>query len=248
MKKTILLTLLSIIVCGVSAFAQDSERYASSRLDNYANQLKRRTVDLVDRTSERITAGTPASRSDIEEAFLASQMDAGAGLFQQMTRGSRRASELREAAALLTDLARRAPGYGANSNLWRDVQNSVAEINRELGGSGNGGENNPNPPDNRPIIGRAYWRGMVDDKIQLVIRGGKIEHRTISGRGLADGTYSFTSELPNRQVAVAVEKQKGRGSVTVVQQPSRANDFTTVIEIYDNGGGSREYQIEVFWR
>ena len=247
MRKTILFAVFSIFTLSVAVFAQDEERFSSSRLDNSATQLKRATVDLVDRTAERLNGRNSATRAEIEEAFLAAQLDAGAGLFQQMTRSNRRAVELRDAAALLTDLTRRAPGYGSNSYLWRDVQTALTDVNRELGtGGGNGG--GQNPPDNRPVIGRLYWRGTVDDKIQLIIRSGKVEHRTLSGRASADGIFSFTSELPDRKVDVGVDKKKGRGNARVVQQPARANDFTTVIEIADTDGGAREYQLEIYWR
>lgn len=248
MKKTILFAVFSILALSISAFAQDEERFSSGRLDNYAVQLKRSTVDLVDRTSERLNSSTTATRAEIEEAFLASQLDASAGLFQEMTRGNRRAVELRDASALIGDLTRRAPGYGSNSYLWRDVQTALSNINRELGVGGGGGGNPPPPVDNRPIIGRLYWRGNVDDKLQLIVRNGNVEHRTISGRAYPDGTFSFTAEIPNRKVDVGVEKKKGRGNVRVIQQPAKANDFTIVIEISDTDGGAREYQLEIYWR
>ena len=245
MKKYLFFTLFLIFVFNLASFAQESERYSSPRLDTAAAQLKRVTVDLVDRTSERLGGFNSATRAELEEAFLATQLDASAGLFQEMVRGNRRAVELRDAAALLSDLARRAPNYGSNSYLWRDAQSALTNINRELGSAPGGGQN---PPDNRPVAGRFYWRGNVDDKIQIVIKGGKVEQRTISGRAYPDGTSSFTSSLPDRKSDVEVEKKKGRGTVRVVQQPTRANDFTAVIEISDTDGGAKEYQIEVYWR
>jgi hypothetical protein len=257
MKKSILCALLSILAFGFSVSGQNADYY-SSRLDTYANQLKRHTVDLTDRTSERLK-GNSIIRADIEEAFLASQLDASAGLFAQMVNANRRASELRDAAIFLTDLARRAPSYGSNSYLWRNAQNSVNDINRELGNStgsnnsgnnsgNNNGNNNGNNGNSNSIIGRAFWRGTVDDKVQLVIKDQSLRVQTVSGRSHPEGTYSFTAALPTRKVTVDVNKQKGRGSVRVLQQPSRDNDFTTVIEIYDEGGGAKEYQLEIFWQ
>jgi len=49
-------------------------------------------------------------------------------------------------------------------------------------------------------------------------------------------------------VTVDVNRKKGRGKVRVIQQPSTDNDFTAIVEIYDNGGGAREYQLEIFWK
>jgi hypothetical protein len=239
-KKAHLASLLFVFLLSTVAAAQDD--FFSSRLENQSNQLKRVTVDLVDRTSEELRRGS-ALRALIDEAFLAVQVDASAGLFQDMVRDRRRASELRDAASVLSELVRRAPALGNNGQLWRDAQATVSDISRELGTAGGGGQG-----DTRPVIGRVYWRGMVDDKVQLVIRGGKLESRTVSGRSYPDGTFSFTASLPSREVAVGVTRTRGRGSVRVIQQPSPANDFTAIVEIYDDGGGAREYQLDIFWR
>jgi hypothetical protein len=97
----------------------------------------------------------------------------------------------------------------------------------------------------RPIVGRVSWRGMVDNRVELVVR------RTVED-DCRDGDVgrrrSFTTPLPTIAVAVDVNKLGGRGSVRVLQQPARANDFTAVIEIYDNGSGAQEYRLDIFWR
>lgn len=254
MKKTFmfvpLCALLSIFCFDSTVKAQNDEFY-SSRLGSSVAQLKRRTVDLVDRTSQNLRRGQTANRVEIEEAFLAVQIDAGAGLFDQMTRDNRRAAELRDAAVLLFDLAGRAPSYGSSSFLWRDIQKSIADINRELGNSGGntGGNNGGNTGGNDgTIVGRAFWRGTVDDRVQIRLQDRDLRVKTLSGRPYPDGTFSFTSALPNRRVTVEVNKQKGRGNVRVIQQPSRENNFTTVIEVADTEGGAKEYQLEIFWR
>ncbi|MEO8072067.1 MAG: hypothetical protein ABI686_02360, partial [Acidobacteriota bacterium] len=172
MKKTFFLSLLSILLFSFSAFAQiESERYTSSRLESLTDQLKRDTVDLADRTSEELRKRN-SSRNDVQAAFLAHQLDASVGLFQQMLRDrNNRAADLRDAAAILTDLARRAPSYGSNNNLWRSAQNSINDINRELGSSSNGGGfGGIKNTSGGQRSGRAYWRGIVDKQVQLVIR------------------------------------------------------------------------------
>lgn len=246
MKKLSFIALFLLSVFAFSAHAQDAEFY-SSRLDSFANDLKRSTVDLVDRTSEEMRRGSSSTRAAIEEAFLAHQLDASVGLFQQMIGDRRRGVELRDAAAIITELARRAPGYGSNSYLWRSVQDSINKINRELGSAGGGNTGGGNP-DNRPVTGRVYWRGMIDNQVQLVIRDREIEQRVLSGQSYPQGTYNFTSALPTRRVAVDVIKNKGRGNVRVVQQPSKENDFTAIVEIIDSDGGAREYQLDIYWR
>ena len=89
---------------------------------------------------------------------------------------------------------------------------------------------------------------MVDDKVQLVIRSDTLEEHTLSGQPNPDGVFSFTSPLPDSPVTVEINKKKGRGKVRVLQQPSADNGFTAIVEIYDDGGGAREYQLEIFWK
>jgi hypothetical protein len=96
--------------------------------------------------------------------------------------------------------------------------------------------------------GRVEWRGRVDDRVQLIIRGRSLEQRLVSGREYPSGSASFTSGLPPEPVRVTVTKLAGRGNVRVIQQPARGNDFTAIVEISDDGGGSQEYRIEVTWR
>jgi uncharacterized membrane protein len=46
---------------------------------------------------------------------------------------------------------------------------------------------------------------------------------------------------------VELKKLKGRGTVEVIQQPARSNDFTAVIQILDPKGGADEYEFEIVW-
>lgn len=96
--------------------------------------------------------------------------------------------------------------------------------------------------------GKVFWYGMVDNKVQLVIKGSTLEQRTVEGATLANGSYSFTAPLAQTDTTVNVTKLEGRGKVvTVVQQPSAANNYEAIIEIIDDGGGAREYLIEIAW-
>jgi hypothetical protein len=123
-------------------------------------------------------------------------------------------------------------------------------MQREIGvGGGNGGRDDDGGYDRpqRPVSGRVTWRGTVDDEVQLTIRGRDLETRTISGSEFRNESFNFTSALPNRNVTVEVNRRKGRGRVTVIQQPTRNNDFTAVIQILDKDSGNREYELDISW-
>ncbi|MGH9427619.1 MAG: hypothetical protein ACRD2L_15110, partial [Terriglobia bacterium] len=103
-----------------------------------------------------------------------------------------------------------------------------------------------NDPDGR-TSGRLRWRGTVDGESQLTVRRSDVESRTLSGLPASGINFNFTSPLPRRAVDVRLEKKKGRGNVELVQQPSRNNDFTVVVQIRDEKGGSDQYEFELIW-
>lgn len=193
-----------------------------------------------------------SNKGDVEALYLAQQFSASATVFQRMLRDGRREAELKDAASILFDLARRAGGNYSRRNQWNDVQRTLDDILRELNvpgspGRGDGGGGRDNDGGVGRTTGRVRWRGMVDDDVHLVIRDDRIEIRTIGGSEYSNATYNFTSPLPRRRLNVIATKLKGRGEVRVIQQPSRDNDFTAVVQIRDPSGGAKEYEIEVTW-
>lgn len=97
--------------------------------------------------------------------------------------------------------------------------------------------------------GKAFWRGTVDDRVHLIVRKDQIETRTVSGRPYPEQVFSFTNPLPEQPVTVKVIRQKGRSKkITVIEQPTDKNNYTAVIEIYDDAGGAREYVLEIVWQ
>jgi hypothetical protein len=250
MNKLILLTVFTFLVTVTTANAQ----FGNRDLRDKAERLVSSASDLASRMSDDLRRGSSKSRTDIEAAFLASQIESSARLFEQMVRDNRRDSELRDAASILSDLMRRAPSYGSQSYYWSDLKRNFEDVQRNVGGYGSGGNNNSgdwgnNTNNDDPYekrIGSVRWRGKVDNEVQLKIRNNSLELTTIAGQDYGAGNYNFTSALPNRNVNLYIKK-KGRGKVTIIQQPDRFNDFTAVIKISDDDGGARDYDVEVYW-
>lgn len=243
MRKLIFFVFFVIPFLTVSTYAQ-----RSYRLQDLASRLQRNADDLASRAYSDFSRRSTNSRSDVESLMAAQQISASAGVFSRLVNDNRRSSELRDAANAISDLTRRLP-YGTNNYQLTDIQRTLDDISREIGSSGgfNGGNNN-NSNNDRPIVGNLTWTGNVDDVVQLKIRGSSLETKALSGREVLNPNYNFTSPLPNRRVDVEVDKKKGRGTVKILQQPRRENDFTTVIEIRDTSGGSRDYELEIYWR
>ena len=251
MKKSILCALCSIFVFAFSVAAQDAGRNSSARLETLVGQLKSQTVNLAESTAGQLTQRAPISRADIEAAFLARQLDASVGFLQQLLRNGLRDNNLSDAVSVISDLAKRAPNSTSNGNLWRSAQSTISDINREIGesdinpvGNNTGETNNPPPPSD----GRVFWRGKVDIETQLFIKGTDLETRVVAGPNWGGEKYSFTASLPTRNVKVEVLKKKGRGTVRVIEQPNRSNDYTAVVQILDPGSSWKEYELEILWR
>lgn len=98
-----------------------------------------------------------------------------------------------------------------------------------------------------PASGKVFWRGMVDDKVHIVIKGLTVETKTVSGREMEAGAFSFTAPLPSSNVTVTAIRKDGRGTVTVVQQPESANGFTAIVEVHDSRGGAADHLLEISW-
>lgn len=123
--------------------------------------------------------------------------------------------------------------------------------NDDRGGWGRGGwdrgNNGRNNDYNRNVL---RWSGNVDDALEIRIQGDRIDYRTLSGKALRNvrADFSRNGGLPRREVQVLVTDQYGRGSVSVVQQPSSYNNYTAVIRVYDPRPGYGDYNFDVSWR
>jgi len=173
-------------------------------------------------------------------------LNAGAEVFQRMVRDRR--SELRDGFTVLQDLSRGLGRYSFDRQYRDDIQRTTDDLARELNVRGRDRDDDRrwNDSDGR-TSGRLRWRGTVDEESQLLVRHSDVEARALSGLPPSGITFNFTSPLPRRAVDVRLEMKKGRGEVQIVQQPSRSNDFTVVVEIRDGKGGASEYEFELSW-
>ncbi len=96
--------------------------------------------------------------------------------------------------------------------------------------------------------GTLSWSGRVDGRVNIIVRGNTVRTQTISGRNLGDGSKTLGTYLPRRTSTISVRKRDGRGSVAVVQQPSRINNYTTIVQISDPRRGADNYQVDISWK
>ncbi len=95
--------------------------------------------------------------------------------------------------------------------------------------------------------GSLEWSGTVDDTVQIRIRNNNARTRVLNGRDYNDDNYNFNGSQPRRNSDIRVEKSEGRGRISVIQQPNRDNNFTTIIQISDPKGGADRYRFTAYW-
>jgi hypothetical protein len=111
-------------------------------------------------------------------------------------------------------------------------------------GNGNGGYGNNSY--SRDVL---RWSADVDDVAEIRIQGDRVDYRTLSGKSLRNVRANLASGgLPRRDVQVLVNDEYGRGTVSVVQQPSSYNNYTAVIRVNDPRPGYGDYRFDVSWR
>lgn len=91
------------------------------------------------------------------------------------------------------------------------------------------------------------WSGTVDDVVQIRIRNRNAQTKDISGRAYYDANYNFNGRAPRRNSNARVDKRDGRGRVFIAQQPSRRNNWTTIVQIVDSKGGPDRYRFTLYW-
>ena len=130
------------------------------------------------------------------------------------------------------------PGNGRDD---RDDRNNGGGWGRGNGGYGNGSGNY-----DRQAL---RWTGDVDDALEIRIQGNRVDYRTLSGKSVRNVRANLMSGgLPRNDVQVFVTDQYGRGSVSVVQQPSAWNNYTAVIRVYDPRPGYGAYSFDMGFR
>lgn len=224
-----------------------TNRASSRQLTTLSETLARQAEEISDTIYSDYNRNNNrggGNRSGVQEVFAAEQFNASADLFYKMVGDRRSTNELRQAATLLQESFRRVSTSGQR-NRWSDAQRTLDSIAQELNVNGGNGNGNGNGGNGRS--GRVTWRGTVDDNVQLIIRDDYIEVRTIGGTEYSNATYNFTNALPRQRINLALNRQSGRGEVRLVQQPSRDNDWTAIVEIRDSKSGADNYAFELAW-
>ena len=89
---------------------------------------------------------------------------------------------------------------------------------------------------------------MVDNEVEVALRGDMLDIRTISGSDARDAGSECNAPLPDRDVAgFRFENVASRGEVRLIEEPSRRSRFAAIVHIRDGQGGEWRYHFRISW-
>jgi len=217
-------------------------------LRDTAQQLTGAARNLADVAYDGFSRRSRGNRADVEALYVVMQFRASADLFLRMVEDNRPTSELRDSLSVLRSELNRMDQFAFGRNERRRMYDLVQNAEAELSGRPGGGPGGSYGQYGQfPTSGRMRWSGRVDDEIVIMIRGSRASVRTVIGDRVEDENFSFDSALPRQEVRMNLRKLEGRGSIDLIEEPSRRNDYSAVVRIRDKKSGTDEYEFELRW-
>lgn len=240
MKKHLVLIIIGILMTPLAS----SEAFAFAIRDT-AKQLTDVARDLADVAYDGFARRDRGNRADVEALYVVMQFRASADLFLRMVEDNRPTSELRDSVSVLRSELTRMDQYAFGRNERRHLYDLVQNADAELGGRPGGRTGGYSG--NYGTSGSMHWSGRVDDEIVIMIQGSRASVRTVTGDRVRNEDFSFESPLPRQELRMNLRKLNGRGSVDLIEEPSRRNDYSAVVRIRDKKAGTDDYEFELTW-
>jgi hypothetical protein len=95
--------------------------------------------------------------------------------------------------------------------------------------------------------GQLVWSGRVDHEAMIEIRRRQATARTIAGQPVYGDRAEFSGALPRQNVIVRLEDARGRGRISLAEQPNASNGYTAKVHIQDPEGGAGDYSFVLSW-
>lgn len=95
--------------------------------------------------------------------------------------------------------------------------------------------------------GTVAWSGIVSGIEEVVITGASASVRHVSGEPVREARASFSAPVPRAPVSVKLLASSGRVPVKIVQEPSAANGYTTIVRVGDGEKGGKRGEFTLKW-
>jgi hypothetical protein len=93
----------------------------------------------------------------------------------------------------------------------------------------------------------ATWEGEVNGTAVLIVQGDRIDVDSRSADLVSRTSYRFNTPLTADSGRITVENRQGGGRVRVIEQPSRNNHFSAVVEVASRSRGSQFMSLDFYW-
>ncbi|HWQ34053.1 MAG TPA: BON domain-containing protein [Blastocatellia bacterium] len=98
------------------------------------------------------------------------------------------------------------------------------------------------------LSGTVAWSGFVEGVDEIIISGSSASVRHVSGAPVREPRSSFSAPVPRAPVSVRLLSANGRGTIAIVQEPSAANGYVTIVRVDDSSkGGDKRYEFTLRW-
>ena len=187
-----------------------------------------------------------------EDGFLRLERVDGRGSVEVMEQPT--ASNGYRAVVRLTDPRSGAGSYRVAA-YWEPLRYGSGRDGDGRWGRGRGGDGSYDPRDDRGnggyrrrTTGTMRWSGDVDALTQISLRDERVATTTLRGQATRNVRTRVNGAPLTDDAQLVVSVREGRGTVTVVQQPSAANGYTALIRVNDPAAGFGHYDFDLSWR
>ncbi len=90
--------------------------------------------------------------------------------------------------------------------------------------------------------GTVTWVGTVKGVEDIVIRGASASVNHVSGDVASSVRATFSAPIPNAPISMRVVAASGKAPARIIQQPSAANNFTTIVRVGSDGKSDNKPQ------
>jgi hypothetical protein len=92
------------------------------------------------------------------------------------------------------------------------------------------------------------WRGDVDGIDDILIKGSQVKIEHVAAKPIQSQDHRFSAPLPFAEVELTLQILHGRGSVRLLEQPTKRNGYTAVVRVDDQDhSGDDRYEFELSW-
>ena len=98
--------------------------------------------------------------------------------------------------------------------------------------------------EHRPAL---TWEGEVNGTAVLIVEGDRVDVDSRSAGSVSRTSYRFNTPLQADSGRITVENRQGSGRVRVIEQPSRNNNFSAVVEISSRNRTPQFMSLDFYW-